>query len=197
MAKATRTTSTDRMPLREARALLVEVYGSPRLAEGMLRDGLAAGGMPWGSLLQKGETSDDFWKSQPRVNFEENSASNKPYVRMFYVGGGIIDPPEPPLGCEHFGIWLSRPHVLALLPEDHPHKNEQVRGAGVWITAEVKRMKEVGKIPDGIGITEFSHDLAQRMKEAAATNRSIRAIKARSIENGLREWGLWPITRIK
>ena len=111
---------------------------------------------------------------------------------MFYVD----DPPEPPRGCEHFGIWLSRPHVLALLPED-PHKNEQVRGAGVWITTEVKRMKEAGKIPDGIGITEFSHNLAQRMKEAAATNRSIRAIKARSIENGLREWGLWPITRIK
>ena len=78
-----------------------------------------------GSLLQKGETSDDFWKSQPRVNFEENSASNKPYVRVFYVGGGIIDPPEPPRGCEHFGIWLSRPHVLALLPEV-PSENEKV-----------------------------------------------------------------------
>ena len=65
MAKADGTTSTDRMPLREARALLVEVYGSPRLAEGMLRDELFAGRMPWGSLRQKGEASDDFWKSQP------------------------------------------------------------------------------------------------------------------------------------
>jgi hypothetical protein len=90
----------------------------------MLRDELAAGRMPWGSLLQKGETSDDFWKSQPRINFEENSASNKPYVRVFYVGGGIIDPPEPPRGCEHFGIWLSRPHVLALpkVPSENDEK---------------------------------------------------------------------------
>jgi hypothetical protein len=148
--------------------------------------------MPWGSLLQKGETSDDFWKSGPRVNFEENSASNKPMVRMFYVD----DPPEPPRGCEHFGIWLSRSHVLALLPEV-PSENEPVRGAVVWITAEVKRMKKAGEIPDGIGITKFSQELAKRMEKAAATDRSIRPIKARSIENGLREWGLWPITRIK
>ena len=196
MAKADGTTSTDRMPLKEAYALLVEVYGSPTPAKGLLLDELFAGRMPWGSLLQKGEASDDFWKSRPRVNFEENSASNRPYVRAFYVGGGIIDPPEPLRGCEHFGIWLSRPHVLALLPEDHPHKNEQVRGAGVWIAAEVKRMKEAGDIPDGIGITEFSRELARRMKKAAATS-DLRPIKARSIENRLRAWGLWPITRIK
>jgi hypothetical protein len=122
------------MPLREARALMVGTYGSPKLAESLLLDELFAGRMPWGSLLQKGEASDDFWKSQPRVNFEENSASNKPYLRMFYVGGGIIDPPEPPRGCEHFGIWLSRPHVLALLPEDPKARSR----AGVWITAEAR-----------------------------------------------------------
>jgi len=157
----------------------------------MLRDELAAGRMPWGSLLQKGETSDDFWKSGPRVNFEENSASNRPVVRMFYVD----DPPEPPRGCEHFGTWLSRPHVLALLPED-PRK-QQVRGAGAWITAEVKRMKEAKEIPSDIGITDLSRELERRMRREAARNDSVRAIKARSIENGLRDWGLWPITSIK
>jgi hypothetical protein len=116
---ATRTSAKggSEIRLREAKALLVEVYGSPRLAERMLLDELAADRMPWGSLLQKGEASDDFWKSGPRVNFEENSATNRPMHRMFFVGGGIIDPPDPPRGCEHFGVWLSRPHVLALLPE--------------------------------------------------------------------------------
>jgi hypothetical protein len=106
--------------LSEAKALLAEGYGgASRQAEKLLLDELAAGRLPWGSLLQKGEASDDFWKSGPRVNFEENSASNAPKVRMFYVGGGI-DRSDPPRSSEHFGVWLSRPHVLALLPEPAP-----------------------------------------------------------------------------
>jgi hypothetical protein len=104
---ATRTSAKggSEIRLREAKALLVEVYGSPRLAERMLLDELAAGRMPWGSLLQKGEASDDFWKSGPRVNFEENSASNRPMVRiigfidLIHGGGDWIDPPR---SCEHF-----------------------------------------------------------------------------------------------
>jgi hypothetical protein len=115
---ATRTSAKggSQIRLSDAKALLVEVYGSPRLAERLLLDELAADRMPWGSLLQKGEASDDFWKSSPRVNFEENSASNKPKVRIFFLGDGI-GRDDPPRGCEHFGIWLSRSHVLALLPE--------------------------------------------------------------------------------
>jgi hypothetical protein len=170
MAKAGGTTSTDRMPLREARALMVGTYGSPKLAESLLLDELFAGQMPWGSLLQKGEASDDFWKSQPRVNFEENSASNKPKVRMFYLD----DPPQPPRGCEHFGIWLSRPHVLALLPEV-PSENEKV---GPQMRRVLQTLKKLyppdGKVPDDVSTevvrgrvnTELAADT--RMQELAA-----------------------------
>jgi hypothetical protein len=140
---ARRDKDATRIRLSEAKALLVEVFGSPRLAEGLLLDELAADRMPWGSLLQKGEASDDFWKSSPRVNFEEDSASNTPKYRLFFVGGGI-DHDDAPRGSEYFGIWLSRSHVLALLPESTDTK---VPAPGTKQRPTNKR-RAIGRPPD-------------------------------------------------
>ena len=68
-------------------------------------------------------------------------------------------------------------------------------GAGVWIAAEAKRMKAAGEIPHRI--RSFARELESRMRKAAASDKSLRPIKAKSIENGLREWGLWPIASIE
>ena len=78
-----------------------------------------------------------------------------------------------------------------------PSEDEEAPGAGAWIAAEAKRMKAADEIPPGIGITDFARELERRMRKAAATNKSLRPIKWRSIKNKLPEWGLWPITSIK
>jgi hypothetical protein len=71
------------------------------------------------------------------------------------------------------------------------------QSAKVWIVAEIARMKANNEILPGIRITPFSQDLARRMAKAAQTDESLRPIKARTIENRLRDWGFWPITSIK
>jgi hypothetical protein len=74
---------------------------------------------------------------------------------------------------------------------------EELRGAAVWIAAEARRMKADGEILPDIRITKFSRDLADRMKKAAENNQSIRPVKWTFIKNNLRDWGLWPVSRIK
>jgi hypothetical protein len=182
--------------LSEAKALLVEVYGSPRLAEGLLLDELAADRMPWGSLLQKGEASDDFWKSGPRVNFEEDSASNTPKYRLFFLGGGI-DHDDPPRGSEHFGIWLSRPHVLALLPEPTDAEAPAPLASAQWAIAATRRLRDERKIPDGVTKAELARLLETEADKAVRAGQLGRALKASYLENQLAAWGVWPLSSLK
>jgi hypothetical protein len=179
--------------LSEAKALLVEVYGSPQLAEGLLRDELAAGRMPWGSLLQKGEASHDFWKSGSRVNFEENSASNKPLVRMFYLD----DPPQPPQGCEHFGIWLSRPHVLALLPEPTDAEVPAPLASAQWAITTTRHLRNERKIPEGVLKADLARLLETEAGKAVRAGQLRRELKASYLENQLTPWGIWPLDSFK
>jgi hypothetical protein len=60
-----------------------------------------------------------------------------------------------------------------------------------WIYNEVERRKTAGNIPQGI--TEFSKQLETALAKAAQTNKGLRPIIARTIENELREWKIWPI----
>lgn len=78
-------------------------------------------------------------------------------------------------------------------PSQPEPKHGELHGAAVWIVPELARMKKANKIPPGITISELSQDLADRMIKAAAKDKSIRPIKRRSIENVLRECGLFPI----
>ena len=94
------------------------------------------------------------------------------------------------------GIKVSREHLHALLPGE-PREDEEVHGAGVWIAAEAKRMKEANEIPPDIRITDLARDLERRMRRPPTADKSLRPIKWRSIKNKLPEWGLWPVTSIK
>jgi hypothetical protein len=58
-------------------------------------------------------------------------------------------------------------------------------------------MKDAGKIPADIKITDFAKKLALGMKEAAAKDGSIRPVKWQYIKNKLPDWGLWPVSLIK
>jgi hypothetical protein len=212
MAEAAGTTSTtDWIWLREALALAVAALGSVALAKGRLTEWLAAGKVPWTCMSWEGLDAKDLAKLKQerdyfafsRLSIFAPSAAYYPGDPEFWNAIIKIDWEEDGAyelarlnGAHALGIKVSRTHLLELLPAD-PHKHEQVRGAGTWITAEVKRMKEAKEIPPDIRITDLAHDLERRMRKAAASNKLIRPIKARSIENGLRVWGLWPITPIK
>jgi hypothetical protein len=101
--------------LSEAKALLTEGYGgASRLAEKLLRDEGAAGRLPWGYLRKNGDAADDeFWRFA-RIDFEENSA--RVGITLFFVGPGV-GRNDGLRSTEYLGIWVSRAHVLALLPE--------------------------------------------------------------------------------
>jgi hypothetical protein len=90
-------------------------------------------------------------------------------------------------------LWPKSP---LLLPNES-RESEEVLGAGAWIAAEARRMKDANEISPHMGITDFARELERRILKAATTNKSLRPIKWRSIKNKLREWGLWPVTSIK
>ena len=101
--------------LSEARALLaVGLGGASGLAEKLLREAGTAGRLPWGYLRKKGDAADDeFWRFA-RFDFKENSA--RVGITFFFVGPGV-GRDDGLRSTEYLGIWVSRAHVLALLPE--------------------------------------------------------------------------------
>jgi hypothetical protein len=98
---------------------------------------------------------------------------------------------------EWLGVWVSRAHVLALLPEDCRQNETDRQGAACWVAAETKRMKEAKEIPPNIRITDFARALEAKMQQAAKTDRSLRPVGWRHIKNMLPVWGLWPVSSIK
>jgi hypothetical protein len=88
--------------------------------------------------------------------------------------------------------------MRVLLPSDHavsvPVPAEAAKptvdvSPKAWITDMFKRMKEAGELP--AGITDCSRALHGRMKDAHKKDPNLRVLAQRSIENGLRDWGLW------
>jgi hypothetical protein len=205
MAKADHTSSTfDWIWLHKALELAAAPFGSEVLAKERLRAWLANGQLPWSCMSWEGPDADDiarleredrestvlhilpsaayreggpqFWRANLTIWWDKNEA------REFSA-----------FGARALGIKVSRAHLLALLPEEP--RAPEVHGAGAWIAAEARRMKAAGEIPDRI--TPFARELESRMDKAAASGKSLRPIKWRSIKNKLPEWGLWPPTSIK
>jgi hypothetical protein len=101
--------------LSEAKALLTDGYGgASELAEKLLREAGSAGRLPWGYLRKNGDAADDeFWR-YARIDFKENSA--RVGIAFFFAGPGV-GRDDGLRSTEYLGIWVSRAHVLALLPE--------------------------------------------------------------------------------
>jgi hypothetical protein len=209
MAQADCEISTQWISLGEALALFVEVYGSPRRSGELLVEALGKGQVRWCCrLLEGGHTLEEaaalkrearaaglailyadsvyregdpaFWRAGPETNFDESWAREK------YV----ID------GSAAYGIQVAREDVEALLPAKPPVL-KGFGGAKSWITIKARQLKAAGKIRADITKADFARLLADRMREAAGTDPSVRPITARSIANKLAEWGLWPISKIK
>lgn len=165
MAEADKKTSTQITP-GEARDLLVKVYGSTRIADELLREAIAAGRVPCGAQLIIGPApGPEFWRSA-RIDYSEGSA-RVPY-QIFVLGGGG----DPPVTTECYGIWLSRAHVLPLLPEV-PSKDKEEG----W---QVRRVLSVlptlyppdGKVPDSVPIATVEERVGQELA-ADSKNRGV------------------------
>jgi hypothetical protein len=152
--------------------------------------------------------------SSPRINlwgYRNVVSLSATLVRAFpeaqsehIAPDAVVPAQETPVSSDAPAPVSSEAPALPPLPEEprggvpeEPGDHKKARGAGGWIADEVKRMKEAGEIPPGINITDFAKELERRMRNAAKIDESLRPIKARTIENGLRTWGLWPITSIK
>jgi hypothetical protein len=208
MAKANDKSSTiDWIWLHDALMLAIPRFGSVVLAEIRLKEWLAAGELPWSCMQWDGldaegiarldqenrvsivgyiipsvayhEGDPQFWRANYKIYWKQN------WARQQATGG-----------ARALGIKVSREHLVALVP-DESREGEEVHGAGAWIAAEAKRMKDANEISPDIGISDFARELEGRLQKAATTNKSLRPIKWRSIKNKLPEWGLWPVTSIK
>src|SRR5262245_24329782 len=106
---------------------------------------------------------------------------------MFFVGGGIDhDDPPRPRSCEYFGIWLSRPHVLALLP-----KPVATGASARWAAATIRRRRK--DIPKDAKQADLARLLEAESKKAAKTGELPHELKASYFENQLGAWGIWPL----
>jgi hypothetical protein len=181
--------------LSEARALLAErLGGASELAEKLLRAKGAAGRLPWGYLQKNGDAADDeFWR-RARIDFKENSA--RVGFTMFWVGGGR--PPTDVLrSTEYLGIWVSRAHVLALLPESTDAEVPALSASAQWAIATARHLRNERKIPQGILKAGLARLLEAESKNAVRAGRLRRELKASYLENQLTPWGIWPLDSFK
>jgi hypothetical protein len=205
------TTSTaDWLWLQDALDLAAAALGSRALAKERLMEWLAAGKLPWSCMSWEGLDAADIARLRQELRAAGilSIAASAAYyngdpqfwgaslVEIDWGDNAAYEAVFVSDGARARGIKVPRAHLLALL-SGGPRERKQLRGAGAWVAAEASRMKAANEIPPDIRITDFARELARRMDKAAASNRSIRPIKSRSVENKLRDWGLWPITSIK
>jgi hypothetical protein len=197
MAKAADESTTTWILLSEAKALAVEIYGAPHLAERLIREALAAGSIRWRCLRLEGqrqpsdpgEGSSEFWRREAHPGSRQ-WVLHIAWAENWARRGGTF-------GFAAFGIELAHADLLRLLPQQSAPNELPPTGTAVWIAAEAKRMKRDGEIGEGTRITDFAKLLEKRMRKAADANRSLRAVGWRYIKNQLPVWDLWPISSIK
>jgi hypothetical protein len=184
MAKAGGKTSTQQWILLSAALALVAQFYGPTLARELLKRWLEEEKVRWRGLSKDGTTVEgyaEFWRLGPLVDWNES------FARTQFLPGPRF-----------YRIELLRVDVVALLP-GKPVVGGAVNGftpTKIWAAEEAKRMKGAGKIPEGIGISDFARELETRMAAAAKTDDPVRPVTWMHIKNHLREWGLWPINKI-
>jgi hypothetical protein len=178
--------------LSEARALLAEGYGGASgLAEKLLREAGTAGRLPWGYLRKNGDAADDdFWRCA-RIDFKENSAHVG--ITFFFVGPGV-GRDDGLRSTEYLGIWVSRAHVLALLPEP-----TDASASVKWARATTRRLLAEGGIPEDAKKqkSKLARLLEAESQTAVKVGQLSRALKASYLENQLVPWGIWPLNSFK
>jgi hypothetical protein len=88
------------------------------------------------------------------------------------------------------------PPLASLSQPPTPTDDHSFTNTKRFLTGEAGRMKTAGEIPEGVRITDFAKRLEARMKTAAKTDASLRAVTWRYIKNQLPAWDLWPVSKI-
>jgi hypothetical protein len=181
--------------LSEAKALLTEGYGgASKLAEKLLREEGTAGRLPWGYLRKNGDAADDeFWRFA-RIDFEENSA--RVGIAFFFVGPGV-GRDDGLRSTEYLGIWVSRAHVLALLPEPTDAEVPAPSATAQWAIVTTRRLRDEHKIPEGTLKADLARLLEAEAEKAVKAGQLRRSLKATYLENQLSPWGIWPLSLLK
>src|SRR5262245_33529097 len=92
---------------------------------------------------------------------------------------------EEETGLKHFDLRMVR-----IAPQT-------ANRTAVWLYGAARRLKMAGKIPEDIGPQRFAKILGEEMRKAAKTVSTIKPVGWGHIKNNLKNWGLWPISRIK
>jgi hypothetical protein len=192
MAKAGNKTITWIL-LRDARALVVEAYQSPSTAERWLQEG------NWAHPLALLENR---WphpiESDPWMNDATRLGDPQFWCPSVEVGGlrlWILSVNWQESSAHRNGmtgytvsrIEVPREDVVALLPRALVPVSARGEPGKRWLEAEVKRREAAGDVPKSI--SDFSRELASKMAGVPGLS----PLKARTIENRLRDWGLWPV----
>jgi hypothetical protein len=209
--KASSNTTTTRIPLPEARALVIRAYEAAQLAERLLVEWLGEGRVRWSCKRLEGPHVSDLAALAARKReaaavglfFFDAYAAYSEGDPAFWRTGLEINWEEGWAsemyvvgGTSAYGIRVVREDVLALLPEQPgEHEEASASATSKWITEEARRMNRAGKIPTKI--TAFANELEQRMGEAVRAGTVKKAVGWRYIKNKLPAWGLWPISSIK
>ena len=182
MAKAGNTTSkNDPIYLAGALELAVAAFGgSVTLAKKRLTGWLATGELPW-------DCDDEDWKAPDaaeiaKLNEILAAAAPPCSVVAYYKGDPRFFADDPEIdwenstareasyvreGAQAEGIKVSRTRLLELLPAGDVDE----ASTKAFVTAEVKRMKVAGEIPDGIKKAQLAKLLQGRIKDAAKWSR--------------------------
>lgn len=169
MATAAENTITTWLALRAACELTPEPVLVRRLGQEKSR---SRGLTEDGTLV---EISSQFWRRGPIIDRDRNSARSRflsPVESFYRIEVLCDDTPPLPGGAQN--------------PAD-------LDASSSWVVAELKNMQVAGEISPGATITNVSKELATRMLKV----RPMKALKARSIENMLRDLKLWPVTPVK
>jgi hypothetical protein len=178
MAKATFKSIGDEIWFNDAVNEMADRCGSATVAEKLLVGGLKDGRVPWSHMLPDGTRvvgDAAFWNGfLLTVDRAENGA-------CLGAPTGPIAPGSPGVPARVVGIKVSRKAALALVsaaPVGNPSAKE-------LITAEAKRMKRDGEIPEGILKTHFAKALADKA-----------GVTKKYVSNNLEAWSLWPVSSI-
>jgi hypothetical protein len=176
MAKAGKKSSTEITP-GQARDLLVKVYGSTRIADELLREAIAAGRVSWRAQLVAGpRPGPEFWRSA-RIDYSEGSAREAYRIVVF-------DGRDLPATTECYGIWLSRAHVLALLPGVPRETKRDGRQMRRVLPALKKLYPPDGKAPDDVS-TEAARARVNQELAVDSKNRGLAAASWDTVNRAL------------
>jgi hypothetical protein len=177
----------------------VQIAGGTHRPEKLVLDALRSGqvrarGLFHGDVVARWIEPAEWKRFTIEIETDPILVSLTPVVRSS-LGGRGAPPAVTNVDLESHGVetWLTRVRPTLCAPKAAPAKRLPRLSAKTLITAEVKRRTELGNVP--ATITLFSRELAEFMLSRKKAGDRVCPLMARTIENRLRDWKLFPIKK--